>query len=59
MKRHTVDSSEIILVGYDQDTKILEIEFHGNRVYQYKDVPEDIYAGLRDQSITACRAYIC
>lgn len=46
MKRHTVDSSEIISVGYDQDTKILEIEFHGNRIYQYKNVPEDIYGRL-------------
>ena len=46
MKRHTVDSLEIISVGYDRDSKILEIEFHGNRIYQYKNVPEDIYGRL-------------
>ena len=25
----------------------LEIEFHGGRVYQYFDVPEQVFGGLR------------
>ena len=37
MERHSIfDSSDIVSVGYDKPSKVLEIEFHGNRVYQYK-----------------------
>ena len=48
MKRHSIDSAEMVSVGYDKDSKILEIEFPGKRVYQYKNVPEDIYRNLID-----------
>ena len=48
MERQSVDSSEIISVGYDKPSKILEIEFHGNRIYRYKDVPEEVYNELID-----------
>ena len=35
-------------MGYDEPSKVLEIEFPGNRVYQYKDVPEEVYRNLMD-----------
>lgn len=33
-------------VGYDNTTKILEIEFHTGLVYQYLGVPPKVYADL-------------
>jgi hypothetical protein len=33
-------------VGYDDSTKILEIEFHTELVYQYSGVPPKVYADL-------------
>jgi len=33
-------------VGFDQARSILEIEFQSGSVYQYRDVPRDIYDGL-------------
>jgi len=33
-------------VGYDDSKKILEIEFHTGRVYQYSGVPPKVYADL-------------
>lgn len=46
MQRTPVDSSDLVSVGYDPLTRILEVEFKENRVYQYLDVPKDIYEGL-------------
>ena len=46
MERKHIGSSEIVSTGYDQDAKILEIEFYRDRIYHYEDVPEDIYDGL-------------
>ena len=44
MQRLPVESSDIVSVGYEPAAKILEVEFHGGRVYQYRDVEPDIYA---------------
>jgi hypothetical protein len=33
-------------VGYDDSTKILEIEFHTGLVYQYLGVPSKVYTDL-------------
>jgi hypothetical protein len=33
-------------VGYNDSTKILEIEFHTGLVYQYSGVPPKVYADL-------------
>ena len=46
MQRVPVVSSNLVSVGYDEDAKILEIEFKQNHVYQYKDVPKNIHEGL-------------
>jgi hypothetical protein len=43
MERHDVESSVIRAVGH---TRVLEIEFESGRVYQYYDVPEDVYEAM-------------
>jgi len=43
MNRETVDSSNIMSIGYDGDVEVLEVEFKGEKVYQYHDVPETVY----------------
>ena len=46
IKRIPVESSNIASVGYDKETQVLEIEFHHGGVYQYVDVPNEVYEGL-------------
>ena len=41
-----VRSSALQSVGYDQEQRVLEIEFTGGEVYQYFDVPAEVYRGL-------------
>lgn len=50
MERVPVSSSNISSVGYDPKTQILEIEFHGGRLYHYYNVPLEIYEGLMSAS---------
>ncbi len=46
MNRVPVDSSNIASVGYDDSTNTLEIEFNSGHLYQYFDVPKNIYDEL-------------
>ncbi|MDD1686310.1 KTSC domain-containing protein [Methanoregula sp.] len=46
LERQPVKSRILNSVGYDDSTKILEIEFHNRLVYQYLGVPPKIYADL-------------
>jgi KTSC domain-containing protein len=46
MKRQQVESSMLRGVGYDSETRTLEIEFTSGQVYEYHDVPPEVYAGL-------------
>lgn len=46
MLREPVDSSNLVSVGYDPQTMILEVEFKKGTVYQYEGVPMDIYTQL-------------
>lgn len=48
MKRTPVDSSNISSIGYDEGSNTLEIEFHGGTVYQYFDVPLNVYDGIME-----------
>lgn len=48
MRRKQVQSSTLRSVGYYRDEKILELEFTSREVYQYMDVPEDVYKELLD-----------
>lgn len=43
MQKQEVDSTVIGAVGY---SRVLEIRFESGRIYQYYDVPEDIYEGM-------------
>jgi hypothetical protein len=46
MKRTPVASSNISAIGYDRDKNTLEIEFNTGDVYQYFDVPFDVYRDI-------------
>lgn len=46
MERTPVSSSNISSIGYDVDSQILEIEFHGGSVYSYSGVPLSEYEGI-------------
>lgn len=43
LRRNNVESSNITSIGYDAENKILEVEFKHGGVYQYLDIPENIY----------------
>jgi len=46
MKWIPVSSSNLSRVRYDESTNTLEIEFVGGRIYQYFDVPPQVFEGL-------------
>lgn len=50
MKRQSVKSSNLASIGYDAASEILEVEFNHGGVYQYSDVPENIYEELMNAS---------
>lgn len=50
MNRTPVTSSNIVSVGYDPATLTLEVEFKGDSVYQYFDVPEAVHQELMQAS---------
>ncbi|WIV68842.1 KTSC domain-containing protein [Natrialbaceae archaeon AArc-T1-2] len=43
MDRESVSSSLVNSVGYDPDEEVLEVELQNGRIYQYRDVSEEIY----------------
>jgi len=47
MQREAVKSSNLKAVGYDKKMLVLEIEFDTGSVYQYANVPEAVYVGLK------------
>lgn len=46
MQRTPVSSSNLASVGYDRTSQTLEIEFKNRSIYEYYDVPEDVYNEL-------------
>lgn len=44
----SVSSSNVAAVGYDEDSSTLQLEFNNGAMYQYFDVPENIFEELRD-----------
>lgn len=46
MQRTPVSSSNLHSVGYDAATQTLEIAFQNGRIYQYFDVPIEVYNAL-------------
>jgi hypothetical protein len=50
MNRTPVSSSNLRAVGYDADTRTLEVEFLNGGLYSYSNVPLTIHAGLMSAS---------
>lgn len=48
MEMTNVDSSNVEAVGYDEESSTLQVEFKNGGIYQYFDVTEDVFIGLRD-----------
>ena len=48
MTRATLVSSMMTSAGYDPTSRVLEIEFATGAVYQYTDVPFDVYQAMLD-----------
>jgi len=46
MDRRPLKSSNVKSVGYDPDSRTLEVEFHNGDVWSYKPVPPEHHAGL-------------
>lgn len=46
MQRISVVSSNLASVGYDAQSRTLEVQFKAGSIYQYADVPEPLYRGL-------------
>lgn len=46
MQHRRVSSNELFSVGYDEERKLLEIEFLNGSVYQYKGVARMIHEEL-------------
>ena len=44
VRRKEVKSSNIKSIGYDQRSRLLVIEFLSGSVYEYYNVPQEIYA---------------
>lgn len=45
-----VNSTNLSAVGYDSETKILTIEFNDGGLYEYYDVPQNVFDGLMSDS---------
>ena len=43
-----VVSTNLARIRYDENTLTLEIEFQGGRIYQYFDVPVQVFEGLQN-----------
>jgi len=48
VNREIVVSVSVRAVGYDKDTSTLEIEFCDSSIFQYSEVPEEVYKGFMD-----------
>jgi hypothetical protein len=46
MERQHVESSNLASIGYNAKNEILEVEFNHGGIYQYFDVPENVYEEL-------------
>ena len=46
MERTAVRSRDLAIIGYDQDSKMLEVAFKNGGVYHYREVPEGVFQSL-------------
>ena len=50
MGKYSVSSCNISSIGYDHSRETLEVEFLNGSIYQYFNVPDDIYEKLKGAS---------
>lgn len=50
MNRTPVSSSNLKAIGYDAQTRTLEVEFLNGGLYSYSGVPSSVHAGLMSAS---------
>lgn len=50
MERKRVKSSNIEAIGYDEESGTLEVAFKAGTIYQYLNVPNNIYNSLMSAS---------
>ena len=41
-------SSNILKVGYDEETGEMQVMFHSGAVYQYDSIPKDVYENFKE-----------
>jgi len=46
MERVAVESNSLRSIGYDEKTRVLEVEFSSGRIYSYSDVPPETHDWL-------------
>lgn len=46
IRREYVASSNVVSIGYDEPTQTLEVEFKDGAIYQYYNIPKNIYDEL-------------
>ena len=46
MERTPVKSSNVAGIGYDPETKLLEVEYNSGAIYHYHDVEPALHLGL-------------
>jgi len=46
VRRELVSSTNLRSIGYDPETKTLEVEFVNGHIYEYRGVPPAAYEGL-------------
>jgi hypothetical protein len=46
MVRQSVSSSNVASIGYDSATETLEVEFNSGGIYQYYNIPQNIFDEL-------------
>lgn len=49
MERSYVPSTNIASIGYDEATETLEVEFLSGSIYQYYNVPPNIYEQIMQE----------
>jgi hypothetical protein len=43
----TPQSSNVARFGYDEETRVLKVEFKNGAVYDYYDLPEQVFNGMK------------
>jgi tRNA-binding EMAP/Myf-like protein len=46
VERTAVESSHIASIGYDPETKVMQVEFRTGKVFDYIDVPAETHANV-------------